>query len=128
MNRSAVMGTILLAMFAICASVWSLILADKSPDLPLTPQRPDGVPQTAVWRNTGQMWFDFAPANDGVEGHVKCVFYYRESLDTTLQVASSVFVLDGAPLSMDELRERVRFYDGVEIHLRGERIMYPYHN
>lgn len=104
--------------------VWTGIMPDNQIKLPQTPDRPELAPETAVYRAIGQIWIDVAAADDGDPRHFVCTFYGG---DSTNNVESAIFELEGKITALSDVRDLLNFYDGYDVYLKDNRIMVMYY-
>ncbi len=104
---------------------WVGMMPDNPPQIPLSQDRPEWVPETAVYRLIGQTWIDVAAADDGDPRHFVCTFYGAHS---SAYVESAAFELEGEITKLEDVRDLLHFFDGSEVYLKDNRIMTMYFN
>lgn len=139
MPRKMVWMLCSLLLFIGWIGINSIFLSQNTPDLAstLSPARPSYVPETAIYRMTGQMWIDIHPSADSTPNKFECTVYNPDSVAVEMRRgllvspeidAAGTFELEGRITSVDEVRKLVNLYDGELLYLKDGRLMTPVYN
>lgn len=124
MSRGFVILVTVFLMSVAFIFVWTGIIPEGQIKIPHIPDRPKLAPETAVYRAASQVWIDVASANDGNPKHFICTFYGG---DSTNNVESAIFELEGKITALSDVRDLLNFYDGYDVYLKDNRIMVMYY-
>lgn len=121
MSRKTIAMLISASLSIALMFAWAGLMPENPRPILQSKERPDWVPETAVYRNVTQTWIDVAAADDGDPTHFICTFYDNY---TSMGVEKATYELEGAITKVEDVRDLVKFYDGYEIYMKDDRVMF----